>query len=225
MRRLLLLALLLCGTVYAYADAEEFRLLFYNGGDWTNGYPYYIAPVTGPNGVFYAVMCDDYEHGGQPGDTWDANITNLGSQNIQLARFNNLSGPNALYALGLYDQAGWILLQTPFQDPDEWKAMNYAVWHIFDPNAPLYGDAQNWLDAAYDQWKIGFPGTDFGKVYIITPTNQHDPDPNGMQEFLYIGSDPSQSSSNTPGATTPEPGTILLVGTGALAMFRKKFLS
>ncbi len=222
MRRLLLLALVLFGTVYAFGDAEEFKFLAYNGGDWTNGYPYYIAPVTGPNGLIYAVMCDDYAHGGQIGDMWNANITNLGTQDIQLTRFNNLAGPFALYALSLYDQAGWILLQTQTEPTTEWKAMNYAVWHLFDPNAPLYGDAQTWLDLAYQEYKGGFQGVDFGKVYIITPTNQHDPDPNGMQEFMYIGADPSQSSGAN--QTTPEPGTLLLVGTGALAMLRKKFV-
>ncbi len=222
MRRVLLIvAMFLCGTVYAFAGPTEWEFLQWNGGDWTNGYPYYIQQVDGPNAQIYAVMCDDYAHGGQPGDLWDANTTNLGTQNIMLTRFNNLSGPNALYALGLYDEAGWILLQTQVEPTSEWKSMTYAVWHIFDPNAPLFGDASTWISNAQAEQKIGFPGVDFGKVYILTPVNQHDPDPNSMQEFMYIGQDPSNLSQVN--QTTPEPGTFLLLGSGLLAMLGRKF--
>jgi hypothetical protein len=128
MRRLVVLLMLLCGAVYAVAGSsdlpgssqtiqEQFQFLQWSGGDWTNGYPYYIAPVNGPNSLIYAVMCDDYMHGGQPGDIWTANVSNLGTQNLSTDRFNNLAGPNALYPLRLYDEAGWILLQTPTESP------------------------------------------------------------------------------------------------------------
>ncbi len=64
MRRvLLILAMFLCGTVYAFAGPTEWEFLNWNGGDWTNGYPYYISQVDGPNSQIYAVMCDDYAHG------------------------------------------------------------------------------------------------------------------------------------------------------------------
>ena len=52
-------------------------------------------------------MCDDWVHGGAPGDTWQANYTNLGTGNLSLLRFNQLPG-----ALTLYDEVGWLLLQT-----------------------------------------------------------------------------------------------------------------
>lgn len=220
-RALLVLALFLCGTVYAFAGSSEWQFLSFSGGDWTNGYPYFIQPVDGPSTLIYAVMCDDFAHGGQPGDVWDANLTNLGSQNISQTRFNNLVGAASNYALGLYDEAGWILLQTQTQQSSEWKPMTYAVWHIFDPNAPLFGDAAMWLDLAAAEKQIGFPGIDFGKVYILTPVDQRDPDPNSMQEFMYIGADPTQQSAQA-NQTTPEPGTFLLLGSGVLAMIGRK---
>jgi hypothetical protein len=64
---------------------------------------------------------------------------------------------------------------------------------------------------------------DFNKVYIVTPVDQFNPDPNSIQEFMYIGNDPSSSSAGS--ATTPEPATFILLGTGALAVLRRKFLS
>ena len=171
-------------------------------------------------------MCDDYAHSGKPGDIWDANVTNLGSRDIALTRFNTSPGPFALFPLRLYNEAGWILLQTQTEQNTEWKAMNYAVWRIFDPNAPLFGDAQTWIDAARQEAREGFPDIDFNKIYIVTPVNQHDPDPNGIQEFMYIGQDPTGAQQGLAGGgTTPEPGTLLMVGTGVAAMIGKKVLS
>ena len=70
-------------------------------------------------------------------------------------------------------------------------------------NAPLFGDAATWLRSPRLKSKIGFPGVDFNKVYIVTPVDQHDPDPNSMQEFMYIGADPHPS--RTPRAARPRP--------------------
>jgi hypothetical protein len=64
---------------------------------------------------------------------------------------------------------------------------------------------------------------DFNRVYIITPVDQYNPDPSSIQEFMYIGNDPSSSSGGA--SQTPEPGTLLLLGTGSLAFLRRKFLS
>lgn len=223
MRKLLILtALLMCGSVYVFAGPTEFTFLGWNDGNWQNGYPYFITE-TGGNDAIIDAMCDDYVHGGMPGDQWDANITNLGSDNIQLTRFNNLAGPNALYPLMLYDEAGWLLLETQDYSNSNWMEMNSAVWNIFDPAAPCDSTCQQWLTAAQNEAKIGFPGVDFNKVYIVTPVNQHDPDPNSMQEFLYLG---ESGSGNGQGQSTPEPGTLVLMGTGLLALVgRRRFLN
>jgi hypothetical protein len=220
-RALLVLLLCVCGTGFAFADPSQWEFVAWNGGDWTNGYPYYVEPLSGPGGAIIAMMCDDYAHAGQPGDIWDANVTNLGTKDISDTRFNKISGP-----LQLYNEAGWILLQTQVEQSSEWKAMNYAVWRIFDPNAPLFGDAQTWIDAAVQEAHQGFPDTDFNKIYIVTPTDQYNPDPNSIQEFMYIGRDPSGAQQDLAGGgTTPEPGTLLMVGTGVVAMLSRKFLS
>jgi hypothetical protein len=222
MRRLLILAVVVFAAMYAKADPIEFTFLAWNNGDWQNGYPYFVQQTNGPPNSVQAVMCDDYIHGGMPGDMWFANITNLGTENISLTRFNTTAGPNSLYPLMLYNEAGWLLLETQVEPVTEWLPINTAVWNIFDPAAPCNSECAAWLAAAQNEAKIGFPGVDFYRVYIITPVNQHDPDPNGIQEFMYIGEDPRGDQNG--GATVPEPGTFVLMGTGVLAVFGRRFL-
>ena len=121
--------------------------------------------------------------GAAPGDIWEANITNLGSNNLTLTRFGF---EDTALGLSRYREAAWILLQTLSTPPSEYADMNYAVWHIFDHDAPLDPGALEWLNSARMEAAAGFPGVPFDAVYIITPVDQYDPNPSHPQEFLTI---------------------------------------
>lgn len=41
-----------------------------------------------------------------------------------------------------------MLLETRSNPINQWKDMNYAVWHIFDASSPLDNGAAAWLSAA-----------------------------------------------------------------------------
>jgi hypothetical protein len=212
-----LLLLLLLAAVSAFADpvAATFLRYGYGPGSWQQGFPYYaFIPGFGYKGVTQ-VFCDDYEHGGSPGDPWLANITVLGSKDLSTTRFNQMPD-----ALTLYEEAGWLLLETQSNGINQWKDMNYAAWHIFDPNSPLDSGAAAWLAAAEVEAGKGFPGVDFNLVDIITPVDQYNPDPLSMQEFLFINTGVGPTAPHGP--ATPEPGTLVLLGTGALAVVGRK---
>ncbi len=201
MKKLIALAFLLLTAIVVSAGTVTVVFQGFHGQGsqaWANGYPYY-ATVNG--GATINVMCDDWEHGGLPGDTWQANVTDLGTGSLTNLRFNQL--PNALT---LYDEVGWLLLETQVTQPAQWTDMNYAVWNIFDPTAPLPGNAAYWLAQAQLEASLGFPGVNFHDVAIFTPVYQYDANPDGPQELMSL---------------VPEPTTMFLLAGGLLGVWRR----
>jgi len=198
-RRILLAGLLLLGEI-AFASPVTISLISFDG-PFVNGIPTYPYTLQIAGGVPFFGMCDDYYHDGAPGDIWQANITNLGTGNLTYARF-------ASAGLAAYQEAGWILIQTTSTPSSQWPDMNFAVWNIFNPTVPITSQAQNWIDLAI----LNHSSIAYNQVYIATPVQINAP-PSGDQEFLFHWTYPF------PPVPTPEPGSIALLTTGALAAF------
>jgi|HubBroStandDraft_4_1064222.scaffolds.fasta_scaffold00169_9 hypothetical protein len=199
MKKFIVLLGLLALASTANANPSNLTFIAFQTGGWQVGYPYTVAV----NGNLTAMMCDDWVHGGQPGDQWQANFTNLGTGDLSLLRFNQLPS-----ALTLYKEAGWLLLQTEVTPHSQWMDINFTVWHIFDPSVPLNGTY--WLNLVQQEAANGFPGVNFNQIGLYTPVNQYDTNPNHPQEFITI---------------VPEPGTLLLLGSGLAGLLARKRLS
>jgi hypothetical protein len=188
-------------TVAGFADTVEARFAGL-GGQYQNGhytYPYYLTIDNGPE---IAMMCDDFYHQSDVGDTWQANITTLTGGNLSHTRFNDLNK---------YEEAGYLLMQINHSNELEWGNINFAVWKIFDPDINMGSTPRGTLGPAY--WytlarTANLSKVDFSNLEILTPRNSHYD--TGDQEFLFL---------------TPEPGTLVLIGGGLIGLYsqRKRF--
>jgi hypothetical protein len=160
------------------------------GGQHQNGYYTYPYFITMNNGPVIAATCDDFYDNMSGGDMWQAHMTELSSNHVSQTMFGDLHE---------YQEAAYLLMHINGNDEDQWGNINWAIWKIFDPNIdPGAGnqDAVNsWLKLAQtaDLSKVDFSG-----IEILTPNQP------GYQELLI---------------NNPEPGTLLLGGSGLLAIW------
>jgi hypothetical protein len=206
----------------AHADGTPVMMTF-TGVNGLNDGSYYVSPYQGimtSNGQssLVTLFCDDFNNEVTWNQTWPANLTPLSSSDLSNTRYGN-AGDVALLLVQdpfystytpaqLYAQAAWLSMQFDqylSTDPSQVIALQYAIWDLFDPNAPTNPGAQSWILRAqqnYDSVNLN----NFELVTNVGPlslTGQ-------VQEFII---------------PTPEPGTFALLAialVGLVCLVRRK---
>jgi PEP-CTERM motif-containing protein len=179
-------------------DTVSITLTGVNGASQGN---VYVGPYFGQvdTGPTVNLYCDDYIHDSNIGQTWTATVST----------FADLSHTLHPGALGDYRRVAWLIEQFGNNPTSSWGDIHYALWSVFNPAplSPLDSVAQQFFD---DSKQHSNDSSLDGEFVIYTPVNAGE-----SQEFL------------SP-APTPEPGSIVLLGTavaGVFLLFRKKLSS
>jgi len=216
--RALAIAVVLLATA-ATASADSVTLTINNGGNITDG-GVYVGPYnfTTSTGQSLQLICDSFSNDVYPPETWTATTATVGS---------NATGLNGSLNSTGYAEVAW-LAQKMFANLSNTQVVadiQWAIWDIFDAgpcgtgvsNCDKYGTPSNptgnaadplgingWLTAAQNNYASG----NYSNVTIYTPSSGWPAGDGTPQEYIGV----------------PEPGVVLLLGTGlaALILFRRR---
>jgi len=157
--------------------------------------PYFAHVVGQPGQPELDVFCVDYNHEISLGQQWEANFSSLDGD-LSHTRFDNLVE---------YSEAAWLDMKFATTSTTQWGLLHYAIWNITSPGTPNYSGFsiadRNTINGFITDAQNNYKNVDLSDWAVVTDVNTKNGQ-GGVQEYLT--------------QVTPEPGTILLLGTGLL---------
>jgi hypothetical protein len=206
-----LLATLAWPAPSAQAQTENFQFMSGSGVGY-NGVqvgPYRGMLVSEPGTPIVDIYCVDYLHEIHLGDTWTARVTNL-TGNLSNTRLGGLWGTGASFfgtddVFTRYRKAAWLTTRFAIQNTSAWGGIHSAIWLLTTPNYTSYLSASMIADANYwiGQAATNYLSIDASQFTVVTDVNTVGGQ-GGVQEYIMV---------------TPEPATVLLLGTGLAGLY------
>lgn len=171
--------------------------------------PYRGVLGSGPGAPTIDVTCVDYFNQAyvapDPRSVWQVNQTTLADgANLANTRFGAMDN-----ALVRYRQTAWLSWQFANAPTSEWGNIHRTIWNVFTGAAPDPANSY-WLTAAQTWYAANGATYDWSTVVVLSDASMTPstscatcPKIGGRQEFI---------------TTTPEPATLLMLGSGLLIL-------